>query len=206
MSFAYVWLRNLSTVTLALCLFSCAHAPDPHVHLKVPAPVPGTPIVVQGQITNAETGDPVPHKVLYLLDIRPENWDSLDRHTVRLGTANREGRVDVALHWPARRKHRLAPKGDMGRDRISDYRSIALAAEARCHAGNPAAIAVVIDPDNDEPTILFFNTSDFLTSASGVPILDIGDVELKLAFLNGDYTDEESRILDESEVPEEVPR
>jgi hypothetical protein len=163
-------------------------------------------MVVQGQITNEETGYPVPHVVLYLLDVRPENWDSLDRHTVRLGTANRDGRVDVALEWPAPREQRLAPEGYLGQDRISDYRSIAEAAEVRCRSGNPSAIAVVIDPDSDEPTILFFNTSDLFTSDSGISILDIGEVKLKHAFNSGGYTDEVSTVMDESVVPEEVPR
>lgn len=207
MSFKHVWFRNLSPLALVLCAFSCAHTPYPHVHLSATAPPPGASFVIRGNVTDAESGLPFSHAVVALADVRHENWGSLLLHSARLGTADRKGLIDLAVTWGVWEQYTLNPLRVDDPERVRSFTAIVDAAEARCRAGDPASIAVIIEPAWDEPVVLLFDASDLAASAQGDLVLDIGTVKLTLPSppigLSGLSVEEREAMLD-AELPAEV--
>lgn len=207
MSFKHVWLRNLSPLALALCVLSCAHTPDAHVHLIAPAPPPAASFIIRGHVTDAESGLPYSHAVIGLADVRHENWGSLLHNSARLGTADRKGLIDLAVTWGAWEQYAQKPLRVDDPERVRSFTAIVDAAEARCRAGDPASIAVIIEPAWDEPMVLLFDASDLAASAQGDLVLDIGTVKLTLPPLPdgiaGRPGEEREAMLD-AELPAEV--
>ncbi len=207
MSFKHVWLRNVSPVALTLCAFSCAHTHDPHAHLKVPAPPSGASFIIRGNVTDAESGLPYSHAVIGLADVRHENSGSLLHKSARLGTADRKGLIDLAVTWGAWEQYTLKPLRVDDPERVRSFTAIVESAEARCRAGDPASIAVIIEPAWDEPVVLLFDASDLAASAQGDLVLDIGTVKLTLPSppigLSGLSVEEREAMLD-AELPAEV--
>lgn len=175
--------RWCATTTIAVwgCLsLSCAHTPDadPHIHASVEPLTLNGPTIIQGQVNDATTGEPIPHAVVYLVDVRPENLKGLQSYSARLGTSDRHGRIDLAATWSTTREidPDLVPVFSL--DWIRDLSVLGDEAEARCRAGDPANVAVVIEEGRHYGRYYFFNTNQ-LAPGPGDLVLDVGEVILK---------------------------
>lgn len=175
--------RWCATTTIAVwgCLsLSCAHTPDadPHIHASVEPLTLNAPTIIQGRVTDALTGEPVPHAVVYLVDVRSEYWKSLQSHSARLGTSDRDGRIDLAATWSTTREidPDLVPVFSL--DWVRDLSVLGDEAEARCRAGDPANVAVVIEEGRHNGRYYFFNTNQLSLGPGGL-VLDVGEVVLK---------------------------
>jgi len=178
MSSAYVWLRNLLPVALALCLFSCAHAPDPHVHLSAPAPPFDKPLIVRGNVADATTGEPIPYADVYIVDVRHENWAALKYHSARLGTADRDGVVDLAVTLIASEDVVSPSRFRSGFRRWGETKPVVESAEARCRQGKPSVITVVLVASSHNDAILFPEAVLQFDESRGANILQLGTVTM----------------------------
>jgi hypothetical protein len=174
MSSAYVWLRNLSPFALALCVFSCAHAPDPHVHLSAPAPPFDKRLIVRGNVVDATTGEPIPYADVYVIDARHENWEALKGYSARLGTTDRDGVVDLAVTSIASDDVVSSSGFRSGFRRWAETKSIVEAAEARCREGKPPTTVVVLTVSSHNDAILFPETPLQFDESRGAHILELG--------------------------------
>jgi hypothetical protein len=170
--------RSLVPAAVLVGLMSCAHAPDPHVHMTVPGLTLDTELIVQGQVDDTKTGAPIPYASVYLVDVRHENWPELSDYSARLGTANREGDVDLAATWTMSGDPGAGQILMPGFDRIGTAEGLVEAAEARCRAGAPASLALVIYGSRHERQYVFFDAAAFRPGGDGVVRLDIGQVAL----------------------------
>ena len=189
MSSAHVWLRNLSPIALALCAFSCAHAPDPdpHVHLSAPAPPFDKPLIVRGNVADATTGEPIPYADVYVVDARHENWAALSDYSAHLGTANGEAAIDLAATL-------IAEDGDASSSgfrsefwQLGDTQRVIEAAEAQCREGKPPRIAIVLAASLYKGTILFPETQLQFDEFRDANVLQLGTVTM-VRRPDSDYT------------------
>jgi hypothetical protein len=188
-----------ATLTAWTCFsLSCAHTPDadPHIHASVEPLTLNVPTIIQGRVTDATTGEPVPHALVYLVDVRSEYWKSLQSHSARLGTADRHGRIDLGATWSTRREIDPDVVPVFSLAWVRDLSVLGDEAEARCRAGNPANVAVVVEDVRHYGRYYFFDTNQ-LPVASGEMVLDVG--ELVLDPLPEDYWCYPSLMSAESE-------
>jgi len=189
MSSANVWLKNVSPFALALCLFSCAHTPDPdpHVHLSALAPPFDKLLIVRGNVTDATTGEPIPYADVYVVDARHENWAVLSDYSAHLGTANGEAAVDLAATLIAEDGD-ASPSGFRSKFvQMGDIQRVIEAAEARCREGKPPRIAIVLTASQYKDTIFFPETPLQFDESRGAHVLQIGTATM-VRRPDSDYT------------------
>ncbi len=164
---------------LAAPMMSCVHTPAPHVHGTV-NPIPqGTSFVVEGYVIDAETGASIPHAVLYLVDVRPENWEHLDQYSARLGTANRSGHIDLAINWLTTFDLAGEPKFMQGYDRLRDTEGLVTWAEGRCRGGELGSIALALVAGRYEWRYEMVDATKLKPEADGTLIIELGQIELQ---------------------------
>lgn len=180
MLFAHLSIRSVAFAALVAGGFSCAHLPEPdtHVHASVPMLSMGSPVIIQGQVKDAISGAPVPHAVIYLVDLRPENWEDIQSHCARLGTANREGRIDLSATWSTKDEIDVDVSPVFQFDWVRDVTSLKHAAEVRCRAGNPVNVAVVVEGEGCYGRYFLMDTNQVATG-TGARILALGDILLE---------------------------
>lgn len=175
--------RWCATTTIAawVCFsLSCAHTPDtdPHVHVSVEPLTLNVPAIIKGRVKDTSTGEPVPYAVAYLVDVRPENWKGLQSHSARLGTADRHGRIDLGATWSTRREIDPDVVPVFSLEWVRDLSVLGDEAEARCRAGNPANVAIVVEDVRHYGRYYFFDTNRLSLGSRGL-VLDVGEVVLK---------------------------
>lgn len=180
MSFGFRGIRNGALAALAACGFSCAHTPepDPHVHLSAPALPLNSFLVVRGNVSDATTGEPIPYADVYVIDARHENWEHLESHSARLGTANREGRIDLAATWGAKTEPGAEPIFMAGYGRWSDTPPVVDAAEARCREGMAPSVAIVLSHSLYKDGIILRDPPFQFTGSGDAIVLDLGNATL----------------------------
>ncbi len=159
---------------LALCLFSCAHTPGPHVHLSAPAPPFDKPLIIRGHVTDAITGEPIPYADVYVVDARHENWAALSDYSAHLGTANGEAAIDLAATLIGNGGE-ASPSGFRSEFvQLGDTQRVIEAAEAQCREGKPPRLAVVLSASRYEDAILFPEAPLQFDESRGANILQLG--------------------------------
>lgn len=175
----FLWAYWVLPFALAAILMSCVHTPDPHVHGSVPTIPQDTPIVIEGNVIDSETGAPIPHAVLYLVDTQPENRERLSKYSARLGTANHEGHVDLAAKWTTT----FDPSGELefmpGYDRLGDTEGLIAWAEVRCREGELGNIVFAVVGERHEWHYNTIDSTALKPQADGTLIVTLGQIVLQ---------------------------
>ncbi len=173
--------RCCATTTFVVWVFfslSCAHTPDPHMNLSAPAPPFDKPLIIRGSVTDATTGEPIPYVEVYVIDARHENWAALKDHSAHLGTADRDGVVDLAVTLIASEDVVSPSRFRSGFRRWGETKPVVEAAEARCREGKPSVIAVVLVAPSHNDAILFPEAPLQFDESRGANILQLGTVTM----------------------------
>lgn len=204
MSFVRFCLKAAISVAMVACLFSCAHTPDvepvvSHSHVVGSALPAQTLFVVRGHVTDIETGLPVRHAVVYLVDIRRENWECLEYHYARLGSSDREGRIDLAATWATMGEHEAEYVFRPGFDMLEYFDGVIGLARARELDGNSLCHAIVVSADNYVDEISFHYLCAPPRLGDGDRILDLGELQLlprRMTFMNDESDAYPDTIVD----------
>lgn len=172
------WFAMIALAAWTCISLSCAHAPDPHAHLSAPAPPFEKPLIVLGKVVDAVTREPVPYADVYVFDARHENWTALEQHNAHLGTANREGVVDLAATLKTTDTNAFKSEFRSGFGGWNATQPLVEAAEARCREGKPPGIMVILGASRYQDAIVFPEAPLQLDESRGANVLRLDTVAM----------------------------
>lgn len=195
------WFATTALAASACISLSCAHTPDPHVHLSAPAPPFEKPLIVQGQVVDAVTREPVSYADVYVIDARHENWSALEQHNALLGTANRAGVVDLAATLKVADSERFGYGFRSGFGGWNATQALIEAAEVRCREGKPPSVAVVLAAPRYQDALIFPEAPLRFDESRGGNVLQLNTVAMTRR-PESDYTLVNSVLEAQEEVAE----
>lgn len=172
------WCATTAIAVWVCSSLSCAHTPDPHMHLSAPAPPFDKPLIIRGNVADSTTGKPIPYADVYVVDARHENWAALKDHSACLGGADRDGAIDLAVTLIASDEVGSPSRFRSGFRGWGETKPIIEAAEARCREGMPPTTAVVLTVSSHNDAILFPEAPLQFDESRGANILQLGKVTM----------------------------